>query len=403
MDTTTDVAVGFLSYSHSDDEADNGRIRRLAEKIQAEYKVLTGEDLKLFVDRTDIGWGEKWRERIDGALQTTTFFIPVLSPSFFASEECRREFFEFYNTARSLGVLSYLLAIRYTEIDDLVGESSDEAKSIAAATQYKNWTGLRLEDENGSTHRQAVNDLAQELVRLVRQVQAQPAQDAAVARYGDKQRDLVPKSATGELSTIEDFDPYGDTPTAIELLAELPARTDAWTSTMRGLGEAVDSFNGPIVAGTADLHVADGASNPFAAKLIVLRRVADELDEPSKEVENMGAQYMKALLDLDPSFRALAELGHAQTIVSDTDREALASAKRAVRTMIDAGRDAVEKVQSAIDSGRSLARTSRDLRPALKRYETGSRNIIDGQRIMEQWGEELESVNWPEQAELPST
>ena len=82
MTSDLDAAVGFLSYSHLDDEADGGRIRRLATKIQAEYRVLTGEQLEIFVDRNDLKWGQKWRERIDGALQSTTFFIPVLSPSF---------------------------------------------------------------------------------------------------------------------------------------------------------------------------------------------------------------------------------------------------------------------------------------------------------------------------------
>jgi len=61
-------AVGFWSYVHADDEAEGGRIRRLAERIRNEYSVLTGEDLAIFVDREDIAWGDEWRRRIADAL-----------------------------------------------------------------------------------------------------------------------------------------------------------------------------------------------------------------------------------------------------------------------------------------------------------------------------------------------
>lgn len=56
---------------------------------------------------------------------------------------------------------------------------------------------------------------------------------------------------------------------------------------------------------------------------------------------------------------------------------------------------ATTSVRGAIQSGRGLARLSRDLRPPLKKYEIGSQNILDGQAIMEEWAELLDAVELP--------
>ncbi|KQO59767.1 toll/interleukin-1 receptor domain-containing protein [Curtobacterium sp. Leaf261] len=395
MDYDLDNAVGFLSYAHIDDEADQGRIRRLAKKIQMEYRVLTGETLEIFVDRSDIRWGQKWKERIDGALQSTTFFIPVLSPSFFASDECRREFFEFYNTTRALGVSKYLLAIRYTAVEDLVSTSRNQAKAIAAETQYKDWERLRLVDEAGAEHRQAVNDLAKELRVLMQEVQRQPAQDSAP---GVRTSDAASQDSTAP--GVPNDDPYGDAPSPLELVAEFPERTEAWTVAMKRFQDAAEEFNAILQAGTAELN-GRPASN-FAAKLVVLRRVAAELESPTQRIVDAGDEYMRTLLGIDPAFRALAEIGNAQTTVTPEDRTALAQAQDSVRGMVQAGEEATEQVRSAINSGRNLARLSRDMRPALKRYETGSQNIIDGQAVMQEWADLLDEVQFPADDALPT-
>src|SRR5437773_5014615 len=117
MDRSTPAA--FWSYSHRDNALDGGRVLRLAQQVQAEYELLTGADLSLFVDHAAIEWGQHWRERIDEALATTTFFIPVITPRFFASDECRRELITFAGHAKSLGVEALLLPILYVSVPGL--------------------------------------------------------------------------------------------------------------------------------------------------------------------------------------------------------------------------------------------------------------------------------------------
>jgi hypothetical protein len=61
---------GFWSYVHADDDADGGRVSRLAQDVAAQFEMLTGEKIGLFLDRDDITWGEDWRSKIDESLSS---------------------------------------------------------------------------------------------------------------------------------------------------------------------------------------------------------------------------------------------------------------------------------------------------------------------------------------------
>src|SRR3712207_1805690 len=95
IDQLFDDAAAFWSYAHDDNKFDGDRVLRLAESLKQEYSLLTGGAFNIFVDRTSIAWGEEWRARIDAALTSTTFFIPIISPRYFQRAECRRELLDF--------------------------------------------------------------------------------------------------------------------------------------------------------------------------------------------------------------------------------------------------------------------------------------------------------------------
>ena len=88
---TQDELAGFWCYTRDDNSQDSGRIIGLSSALANEFRMISGKALTIFVDREDIQWGEEWRVRIGEALDTTTFFFPIITPLFFESEECCRQ------------------------------------------------------------------------------------------------------------------------------------------------------------------------------------------------------------------------------------------------------------------------------------------------------------------------
>ena len=106
-------AAAFLSYSHSDDEHEGGRITQLRERLSQEVKFQTAEEFPIFQDRNNIKWGENWEKRIHGALGAVTFLIPILTPSFFKSDYCREEVEKFLDREKQLDRNDLILPIYY--------------------------------------------------------------------------------------------------------------------------------------------------------------------------------------------------------------------------------------------------------------------------------------------------
>ena len=96
---------GFWSYVHKDDEAEGERISKLAKDVVNEYELLAGDTIELFLDKDGIGWGDEWRKKIDDHLESVEFFVPVMTPRYFKSPECRLELNQFVRSASKCGRL----------------------------------------------------------------------------------------------------------------------------------------------------------------------------------------------------------------------------------------------------------------------------------------------------------
>lgn len=392
------VAKAFLSYAHVDNEREDGRIRRLAHLIRSEFEFLTGETIDIFVDSAEIRWGQDFRNRLDEAMQNTTFFIPVLTPTYFLREECRKEMLQFVSSARSLGLQELLMSIRYTAVPDLREGSTDELKDIAARMQFESWDDVRLLDEASSAYRTRINRLAARLVELTRDLEERPLdlgsrskQDAIDIIASHNLVDGRP-SAESRLdnpqteSQVEDEDPPG----FLEHLAEFQPVADEWTKSLTTLGPAVAEFGELFSTSSEKMNAANTKPNPFAAKIVLARKLAKDAAAPLEMIEQTSKEYSTNLLRMDPIIRAVLEITTSQE--ADGER---AVAVTAIQRLIDSSREAMDSISGAADAAKANAGLSRDLRPILRRFETALRNVVDGQDLIESWEPLLERAGSP--------
>ncbi len=138
--------AAFLSYDHLDDKY--GHISLFRERLADEVCIQTGEEFLIFQDRSDIQWGENWRVRIAESLDSVTFIIPIITPSFFKSEYCRSELKLFLERERRLGCTDFVLPVYYVStplLDDAKRRAEDELAQEIAERQYADWRELRFE------------------------------------------------------------------------------------------------------------------------------------------------------------------------------------------------------------------------------------------------------------------
>jgi F-box protein 11 len=156
-------AAAFMSYVRFDDDHDDSQLTQFRERLSAEVRVQTGEELLIFQDRNDIAWGESWQRRIDEALDAVTLLIVVITPSFFRSAACRAEVQRFLDRERELGRDDLVLPVYYVSAAEMEKPEQREADAVAkvlASRQLVDWRELRFEPFTSPVARKALALLA---------------------------------------------------------------------------------------------------------------------------------------------------------------------------------------------------------------------------------------------------
>ncbi len=373
MESSPTAAAGSWSYVHDDDEDDDGRIVRLAENLGRQYALLRGEELELFVDRA-LKWGEEWEARIDSALGTTTFFIPVITPRYFKSSACRGELLKFFGHATSLGVSELLLPLLYVTVPELSPESEDEVVSVIAKTQYEDWTELRLEEETSSAYRRGIVRLAKRLGEI---------SDLVAAR---------PVTLTGTVTTSSQ-DEEDDEPGLLELLAEGEAAMERWSATVQAFPDALEALTQSAQIGEAEFAASDAQGRGFAGRLAVTRRVAKAMEKPAHRIAELGHAYASDLVKIDPAI--LTIIREAEAVETEEEWEQAEELFGQIQFLTKVSLENAHALTELRNIVEGVAKASREMRPVANLIRDGLRGVLDAQAIIDEWARLIDQTERP--------
>ncbi|MBR5711552.1 MAG: tetratricopeptide repeat protein [Thermoguttaceae bacterium] len=87
----------FISYAHKDNVSEDGKpgfVDEFVKKLldSKENRMMFGRDINVFFDKSEINNMSDWDNRIRSSLACSRFLIVLLSPNYFKSEYCAKEF-----------------------------------------------------------------------------------------------------------------------------------------------------------------------------------------------------------------------------------------------------------------------------------------------------------------------
>jgi len=310
----------FLSYVHSDDEQEGGRIVQFAKDLVATYSLLYGHDLRLFIDREGIPWGQQWDAWLTREAGAATFLLSVVTPNYLRSETCRREVTEFSGKALLAGEPErLLLPLMWVDVTgtDVVAPGDPVLQRITAS-QYEDVTAVWQTDPGSVAYRAVVRRVAERLRQTIgSRAAGLPASDGA------------------------------DEPDLFELAAELESRQES-------IEEAVTAFRDAVGGISASLAEAPPvvARDPRSAEAGLIR-LSRQLEPSRKDLETATAGLTAAWGDLDALMRKMAAMPLPDQIRGDM---------RGVLTWLDAALiiPGAEQLEGTLAT---LASASRHLRP----------------------------------------
>jgi hypothetical protein len=357
---------GFWSYVHADDEAEGGRIARLARDVASQFEMRTGEKIRLFLDRDSIEWGDNWRDRIDEGLASVAFFIPVLTPRYFMSAECRREFTSFARRASDLGVKELLLPLLYVDVPELDDEdASDEVVRLVKTFQRQDWRELRFAGVRTGRYRRGVSEIARRLVE---------------ANAAAEEADIEAAARQLEVSGAEDDETLG----VLDRMATYEEALPELSETLDSIGQDIELVGAIFGEASAEVDRADSQGKGFAGRLVAARNLAAKLTVTAENIWSHGNDFVTQMNQVDDGIRLFIE--HAPNEIHDADsKSSVCEFFQRIREMSESTREGLGSVQGMIDGISPLEVVSRDLRPPLRRLQQGLTTIIEAREITDDW------------------
>lgn len=362
------ATVGFWSYTHDDNAADDGRLVRLAERIAIEFSAITAEDLEIFVDRNSLEWGDEWATRIDNAVSSATFFIPIVTPRYFQSEACRSELLKFTAEAARLGVEQLLLPVYWLTVPGFGDDDvDDEAIRVVASRQWADLRAVRLVDEGSAEFRQAVNDLATRISHISEALTVSlPRPDVSAE-----------ESASGDAAEAD------ESPGLVDMMAEAEEALPRIAETLEQIGIEIETLAELSVEATRMVEEADArGAKPAAARLRSATWLARALDDPAAKLAALGHSYAADLVKVDPMVLTLLD----EPVTNASEAADKAAFAKSVVELVRASSPAIEGLTGMLSGMEEAARLSMPLRNPVRKIRLALRGVLDGRSIIERWG-----------------
>jgi hypothetical protein len=373
------TSKGFWSYVHKDNEDTHGAIRRIAQHVEAEYEVLTGGDeLDLFLDNMRLKWGDKWKDAIRAAIESSTFFIPIVTPRYFKSDECRNELLGFAEEARALDREALIMPLYFVEVPELeAGNSADPMIQLIADSQMKDWRTLRLLDETTQPYRLALNELGTRLQELSRKPEGTNTaqENHTPAERAAEERPPAETSRTSSEPEQQDR-PRG----SLELLAEGEDALPRIGATLTAIPPEIEQVGDLATAAAREVETSDAKGGGFKGRLVVANRLAKRLEERADNLEKLTSDYAADLIIFDPAIREMIRMAASNEDPVDANQF-----YESVEGMIEGSEKAAEGIGSMIDSMDAPAKLSRELEVPLNRLRVALQSLIDSNERMADW------------------
>ena len=354
---------------HKDDEAENERISRLGKNVVEEYEMLTGETIELFLDKDGIAWGEEWRNKINENLESLEFFIPVMTPRYFKSSECRSELNQFLLNARKLGRLELLLPLHYVDVLSLNndGPVEDILLSRVLDFQYQDWRELRFMDVTSEAYRRGVNKMAIRLVEANKHLEEVSVDEATPELDGE---------------TREEED---DTPGMIDRLATAEEAGTKITDTLMEIAGQIDIIGKVMKEATSNMNKESGGRGVFARRIQIIRVAATKLTGPTDKISMLTNQFEPQLHSIDDGIRIIIELAPEALAENPAVKQSFCSYIESIRGLSEAAHNGLSEVGGMVKAVAPIEKMSRDLRPVLRRLRQALTIMSESSGISDSW------------------
>lgn len=364
---------GFWSYVHADDIADGGRITRLTQDVSSQFEMLTGESIELFVDKASLDWGDNWRKKIDESLSKVAFIIPIITPRFFMSSECRRELQSFIRQATNRGFTELILPLLYVDFPGFHDDTTkDDLIKIVRDYQWVDWCDLRFRTTDSEEYRRGVSNIAKRLVDANKHVEEVASE--------------VPYQPEVNVNSYDD-----EAPGTIDLLAKSEDMLGKSPEILSAVTFNIAEMTQVLQDAAIEMQQGNDQGSGFSARLYSARRAAKRLSDPIEKIWALSNEYASITHDVDIGVRIIIDRAKIEVREDPSSIFKFCTFFESIRYLSNKSDSAIDSLKKLMEASDPLENLSRDLRPVVRKLKSGLTIFIESAGVSNEWVKLIEA------------
>lgn len=351
-----------MSYRRADNTAFRDVVDQLKSDLSGRFEAETGRQLRIFVDRDDIGWGEDWRQKIFDSIKQATFLIPIITMRYFDSDACREEFIAFYEDAKRIGVTDLIMPIVLAGGSRITADSTSEEMRIVHGLQHISIENAFIEGFDSPQWNRLIGRMVREL-------------SSAVTKAESKLVDRESRSAASS-DTVSDGEQASDGEFAdlFELQSRMEGMQEAFVAVGQDFEAVMDVLNPLLNDSLTDL------SSP--AQRIRVLGAANALREPATVFAKSASALEERVAGIDSGIRLV--LDEFSSMETPQARELLGSLATAGNRSSDY-EQVLATMPTISDGLRMLGMTNINMRKAIQPVKRGFQSLQRTAEIVDGW------------------
>jgi formylglycine-generating enzyme required for sulfatase activity len=223
---------GFFSYSQRDAELDphlSEACTRLEERVN---RKLSHARLTFWRDVQNLRTGQRWDHRIEEAVRSSQIFVVLMTPGWFESPSCQKEYQIFKQVEHAIDAGEYVVPIRSRDIDNRLPHFGPEQKAIYDDLNKRRYIRIISTEFLSLTNRQRnvlIDKIANDIEGMIERLAAKSAKNASDDGKVDTDLQQIPAAfkfrvQNDKIDVLPEPADVTDAGSAYDLYAELIAK-----------------------------------------------------------------------------------------------------------------------------------------------------------------------------------
>ncbi len=169
--TEDETYEAFMLYTEFDNKHNSDVLAKMCEGLSSEVQAQTGTPFRIFQDMQGVKWGQINDRVISKVVEKATFLIPIITPSFFKNDYCRRVLDAFIQREKEHGRYESILPVyfmTYPMLEDRLMQTNDYLVREIGMRRPIDWRDLRFSNVHSLEVRRMLAEMAFHISDMMR-------------------------------------------------------------------------------------------------------------------------------------------------------------------------------------------------------------------------------------------